>query len=185
MVEGACFKVRERGESASASILTFIIGMPFVMVLIVGFLFPLTVRAMVQKPIDALVDSYVDQYAAFGTLSVPVEFGGSESGDVRIDTALRNALVERATVRGDDVSVTCGIIEVDVTGSVSYTRSISGFSREAVAPVGSVVGCTVSGTIFSWPYVGPFMEAAPFLFGADYRYTSVAYVDQGPDPLFQ
>ncbi len=174
-----------RGEDAGISILTFIIGMPFVMFLIIGVLFPLTVRAAVQKPIDTIVDAYVDKYAAYGTLSVPLEDGGSESGAVRVDYLLRAALSEQATVEDTDLVVLCGRIDVDGSGAVSYTRGNVGSLEVFVEPVGTVVGCTVSGTIFSWPYVGPFMNAAPFLFGGDYRYTSVAYVDQGRDPLFQ
>lgn len=143
--------------------LAAVIFLPLIMLISLGFIVPVLVRAALEPGADRVVQAYVSKYAAYGTLD-PIA-----QGDTTVVDGMSSMLTGRGFMNGTP-EITCGTVVVDPAAQTYEVQASTG-----AVPANTIVGCRVKGTLADWPTIGPFMEAAPSIFGMNYEKTIIAY----------
>lgn len=156
---------RLRSERGSAEVFAFILTFPLLLGLIFFAWISMSYRDALRLPINQVVNSYTQQFAAYGT-NTPPEYASFYGTGTTITSRMTQTLQGLGSVQKVN-SVTCGAL---VTGGT--------INATAVIYANTPVGCSVNVTIASWPYA-TVLPVTKVLFGGDYRVFSTAFTDKG------
>jgi len=158
-----------RLRRASAELVALIMGFALLMFLLIVVMGSAWYKEYVSQPIDTVVNTYTQQFAAYGTDELP-EYASvlAEGGPSSITERMREALLATGNVASVDRTV-CGLLTPTgvVPGQTIYA--------------GSAVGCEVDVTLYQWPWSGV-NDGTSLLFGADYNVLRTGFTDKGENP---
>lgn len=127
-------------------------------------------KEYVSQPIDTVVNTYTQQFAAYGTNNPP-GYASISGGDESITERMTEALLATGKVKPDPAPVVrCGALTP--AGSIDENQTIY---------AGSAVGCEVDVSLYEWPW-SDLNDTTSLLFGSDYNVLRTGFTDKGENP---
>lgn len=154
-------------ERGSADVFAFLLTMPIIIGLIFVVIMSMLWREAIRLPVNQIVETYTQQYAAYGTDTPPEYAAFSQQGlEPTVTGRMRNALEGDPYVRSVGL-VECGALLGE--GQIDPT---------AIIYANTAVGCQADVELVAWPYAAT-LEVTDLLFGGDYSVYATGYTDRG------
>ena len=169
---------RLRNEKGSAEVFAFLITFPILFALIFFAWISMSYRDVLRLPVEQVVDTYTQQFAAYGSNTLPAYAANRDDGlGNTVTDRMSNALLALNQVsafapdgKGWDGRPICGALQ---PGGV--------INPNAVIYAGTAVGCKANVSLSAWPYATVF-GVTEVLFGGDYAVYATAFTDKGANP---
>lgn len=169
---------RLRNEKGSAEVFAFMLTFPLLFALIFFAWISMSYRDTLRLPVEQVVNSYTQQFAAYGSNTLPPYAANKDDGlGVTVTDRMSSALLALPQVKsfypdgkGWDGRPICGALR---PGGV--------IDPSAVIYAATAVGCKANVDLQAWTYSTVF-GVTDVLFGGDYAVYSTAFTDKGANP---
>lgn len=156
-----------RNERGSSELFAFMLTLPVILGIIIVLWMSMTWREAIRLPTNQIVNSYTQQFSAYGTDSPPEYAAFATSGQADTVTGRMREALEAAPYVKEVVSITCGALEPD-----------GGIDPVSVIYANTAVGCEADVLLIAWPYATA-IPVTDVLFGGEYRVYATGYTDRG------
>jgi hypothetical protein len=160
-----------RNEEGSAELFAFMLTFPLLLALLFFAWMTMSYRDYLRLPVEQVVNSYTQQFAAYGSNTPPDYAAFTNPGEGTVTDQMQAALLATGNVSSVvPGSVFCGPLLPD--GRID---------ANGVVYANTAVGCEAKVDLYAWPYESVF-DLTDVLFGGEYRVYSTSFTDKGANP---